>query len=104
MLQLSFSKPVKRVLQTVALSAAMALPLAMSPVQADSVTVGQTFLASGLDPAEGSTGWALVTHGIGEQLFQVSRTGEIVPNLASSASINSDGSWTVELAPDRFFF
>ena len=103
MLQLSFSRPVKRVLQTVALSAVMALPLAMSPVQADSVTVGQTFLASGLDPAEGSTGWALVTHGIGEQLFQVSRTGEIVPNLASSASINSDGSWTVELAPDRFF-
>lgn len=103
MLQLSFSKPVKRVLQTAALSSVLALSLTAGPVVADSVTVGQTFLASGLDPAEGSTGWALVTHGIGEQLFQVSRTGEIVPNLASSASFNSDGTWTVELAPDRFF-
>lgn len=70
---------------------------------ADEVTIGQTFLASGLDPAEGSNGWALVSHGIGEQLFQVSREGELVPNLATSAAQNEDGTWTVELAPDRFF-
>ncbi|WP_305985170.1 ABC transporter substrate-binding protein [Roseibium sp. MMSF_3544] len=103
MLPFSLRRPVKQVLHSAALGAMMALPLAMGPAQADSVTVGQTFLASGLDPAEGSTGWALVTHGIGEQLFQVSRTGEVVPNLASSANFNADGTWTVELAPDRFF-
>ncbi|MEM8851235.1 MAG: ABC transporter substrate-binding protein [Pseudomonadota bacterium] len=67
------------------------------------VTIGQTFLASGLDPAEGSNGWALVTHGLAEQLFRVSRDGEVVPNLAASAMQNEDGSWTIELAPDRFF-
>ena len=67
------------------------------------MTIGQTFLASGLDAAEGSNGWALVSHGIAEQLFRVSRGGEVVPNLAASATPNDDGTWTVELAPDRFF-
>ena len=70
---------------------------------AEQITVGQTFVASGIDPAQGSTGWALVTHGIAEQLFRVSREGKIVPNLASSATLNEDGSWIVELAPERFF-
>ena len=74
-----------------------------APADADGVTVGQTFIASGLDPAEGSTGWALVTHGIAEQLFRVSRDGAVVPNLADGATANADGSWTVALAPDRFF-
>ena len=84
-----------------ALMAAAALTTA--PLLAAEVTIGQTFLASGLDPAEGSNGWALVSHGIAEQLFRVSRDGEVVPNLAASAAMNQDGSWTVELAPDRFF-
>ncbi|MEM9106070.1 MAG: ABC transporter substrate-binding protein [Pseudomonadota bacterium] len=85
------------------LAAGFAWSASPSPALAETVTVGQTFLASGMDPAEGSTGWALVTHGIAEQLFTVSRDGEVVPNLASSATRNDDGSWTVELAPDRFF-
>lgn len=91
------------VLLATGLAAGLAMPAASSPAMAETVTVGQTFLASGLDPAEGSTGWALVTHGIAEQLFTVSRDGEVVPNLAASASRNDDGSWTLELAPDRFF-
>ncbi len=70
---------------------------------AKQVTIGQTFLASSLDPAEGSTGWALVTHGVAEQLFTVSKDGTIVPNLAASAIREEEGAWTVELAPDRFF-
>jgi len=82
------------------IAAAAFAPLAS---QARDVTVGQTFLASGLDPAEGSNGWALVSHGIGEQLFRVSRDGEVVPNLASSATANDDGTWTIKLAADRFF-
>ncbi len=90
----------KPILAATAVLAAAILPLS---VQARDVTIGQTFLASGLDPAEGSTGWALVSHGIAEQLFQVSRDGTVVPNLAASATHNEDGSWTVELAADRFF-
>lgn len=82
------------------LAVAMAMPTA---AVADQITVGQTFIASGLDPAQGSNGWALVSHGIAEQLFQVSREGEVVPNLAAAATINDDGTWTVDLAPDRFF-
>ena len=77
--------------------------IAPAASHAEEVTIGQTFLASGLDPAEGSNGWALVSHGIAEQLFRVSREGEVVPNLAASATPNDDGTWTVELAPDRFF-
>ncbi len=89
-----------RTLAAAAVSGAM---MASATVHAEEVTIGQTFLASGLDPAEGSNGWALVSHGIGEQLFRVSRDGEVVPNLAASATPNDDGTWTVELAPDRFF-
>lgn len=77
--------------------------LSPTVVAAEEVTIGQTFIASGLDPAEGSNGWAVVSHGIAEQLFQVSREGEVVPNLAASAALNDDGTWTVEIAPDRFF-
>ncbi|MEM9341826.1 MAG: ABC transporter substrate-binding protein [Pseudomonadota bacterium] len=89
-----------RVTATAALLAASAMPAA---VQAKDITIGQTFVASGLDPAQGSNGWALVSHGIGEQLFRVSRDGEVVPNLAASATANDDGTWTIELAPKRFF-
>ncbi len=90
----------RRTLTAAALAATIA---ASATSHAAEGTVGQTFLASGLDPAEGSNGWALVSHGIAEQLFRVSRDGEVVPNLAASASPNDDGTWTVEVAPDRFF-
>lgn len=85
---------------TASVAAALLSPVA---VLADEVTIGQTFIAPGLDPAEGSNGWALVSHGIAEQLFRVSREGKVVPNLAASAARNDDGTWTVELAPNRFF-
>lgn len=89
-----------RVLAATAILVASFAPLS---AHAQDVTIGQTFLASGLDPAQGSNGWAVVSHGIGEQLFQVSREGEVVPNLAASATANEDGTWTIELAADRFF-
>ena len=89
-----------RLLATVAMAAALLFPAASI---AQKVTIGQTFVASGLDPAQGSNGWALVSHGIAEQLFRVSREGEVVPNLAASAIRNDDATWTVELASDRFF-
>ena len=89
-----------RRLAAAAIAVAVIAPAAS---HAEEVTIGQTFLASGLDPAEGSNGWALVSHGIAEQLFRVSREGEVAPNLAASATPNDDGAWTVKLAPDRFF-
>ncbi|GAB5447710.1 ABC transporter substrate-binding protein [Gymnodinialimonas sp.] len=86
-----------------ALAATALLALMPLAAPAQDITIGQTFLASGLDPSEGSNGWAVVSHGIGEQLFTVSREGEVVPNLAASARANDDGTWTIELAADRFF-
>ena len=64
--------------------------------------IGQTFLAGGDDPASGSTGWALVSHGIGEKLFTVDSNDELVPQLAKSVT-GSGKSWTVTLEPNRFF-
>lgn len=67
------------------------------------LTVGQTFIAGGLDPAEGSAGWALVSHGVAEQLFAVSREGTVVPRLASGAVRTGDTTWDVQLTEGRFF-
>ena len=44
-----------------------------------------------------------MSHGIAEQLFRVSREGELVPNLAASATQNEDGPWTVKLATEWAF-
>ncbi|MCY6379996.1 ABC transporter substrate-binding protein [Hoeflea prorocentri] len=93
----------RNALSAAGLAAAFALAGVIASAAAENVTVGQTFLASGLDPADGSTGWALVSHGIAEQLFSVSRDGEVIPNLAASATKNADGSWMIELSPERFF-
>lgn len=83
-----------------ALAAAILTPPAFA---AEPVRIGLTFLAAGLDPAQGSTGWALVSHGLGEQLFTVSRGGEVVPNLATGATRESETEWTVTLAEGRSF-
>ena len=65
-------------------------------------TVGQTFLAGGDDPAVGSTGWALVSHGVGEKLFTVSSEGELIPQLAASVEQVGD-EWVLTLASGRKF-
>lgn len=91
-------------------AAALALLLLAAPglvpsalAEPEPLRVGKTFLSSSLDPAEGSAGWALVSHGVAEPLFTVSRAGAIAPGLAEAASPNDDGSWTVVLAQGRFF-
>ena len=66
------------------------------------VTVGKTFLASSLDPADGSAGWALTSHGVGQGLFSVDRDGRVVPVLADSVELDGDG-WIVGLRADRRF-
>jgi peptide/nickel transport system substrate-binding protein len=69
----------------------------------DTLHIGTTFLVGGLDPARGSAGWALVSHGVGEKLFMVDKDGQLVPELAESATRTGDLAWTVRLAPGRFF-
>nr|WP_250812147.1 ABC transporter substrate-binding protein [Neorhizobium tomejilense] len=65
--------------------------------------VGATYITSGTDPAKGSNGWALVSHGVGENLFTVDRDGKLVPELAAKAERIADLTWTVTLKPDRRF-
>lgn len=65
--------------------------------------VGATYITSGTDPAKGSNGWALVSHGVGENLFTVDKDGKLVPELAEKAERMGDLTWTVTLQPGRFF-
>ncbi|MCQ1854398.1 ABC transporter substrate-binding protein [Neorhizobium galegae] len=70
---------------------------------AEPVRVGATYITSGADPAKGSNGWALVSHGVGENLFTVDRDGKLVPELAEKAQRIGDLTWTVTLKPGRLF-
>lgn len=86
-------------------SAALATVLLGSilPASADALKIGATYITSGLDPAKGSNGWALTSHGVSENLFTVDKDGRLVPELATSAERIDDLNWKVTLAPDRFF-
>lgn len=86
----------------VAASFALTAPVSLAQ-SSPRITVGQTFIAGGLDPAEGSAGWALVSHGIAEQLFTVSRDGRVEPRLAASAERTADLVWSVTLVEGRRF-
>jgi len=63
----------------------------------DPVVIGKTFLAGGTDPTQGSTGWALTSHGIAEKLFTVGRDGSIVGQVAESVSKQDTDTWDVTL-------
>lgn len=69
----------------------------------DQVVVGQTFLTPGLDPAKGSAGWALTSHGVSENLFTVGRDGRIAPLLAQGATRRDARVWDIVLKPGRSF-
>ena len=85
------------------LFAAAALPAAHAALAADPIRVGQTFLTSGLDPTKGSNGWALDSHGVGENLFLVDKTGTLVPQLGQSVQRVDDLDWLIKLTPGRKF-
>jgi peptide/nickel transport system substrate-binding protein len=70
---------------------------------AEPLRVGATYITSGTDPAKGSNGWALTSHGVGENLFTVDRDGKLVPELADKAERNDDLTWTITLQPGRAF-
>jgi peptide/nickel transport system substrate-binding protein len=69
----------------------------------EAIQAGATFITAALDPTKGSSSWALVSHGIGEKLFMVDKDGNLVPELAATAERTGDLTWTVSLAPGRFF-
>jgi len=85
------------------LAAVGIMAAASTAVAADSLHVGATYITSGTDPAKGSNGWALTSHGVGENLFTVDRDGKLVPELGESAKRDDDFTWTIELRPGRMF-
>ena len=54
------------------------------------------------DPAVGSAGWSLVSHGIGEKLFTINSNDELDPSLASGI-VRSGNDWVLTLKPGRRF-
>lgn len=86
-----------------ALPFATLLPMRLAAQGARPITVGQGFLADSLDPAQGSAGWALQSHGVAEALFATDRSGATVPNLAREARREPDGGWIVSLLPNLRF-
>jgi len=67
------------------------------------LAAGQTFLAGSANPTEGSTGWALTSHGISEKLFTVDSAGVIVSQVARSVKKHDKFSWEVNLKADYKF-
>ena len=64
----------------------------------DPVMVGLTItMASSLDPTDGSTPWALISHGIAEKLFTVDKDNNIVGQIANKVEKISDFVWEVTL-------
>lgn len=64
---------------------------------AETLRIGQSFMTNGLDPAKGSNGWALASHGVGENLYTVNQVGELVPELAQTAERIDDLNWKITL-------
>ena len=93
----------KQIHARVLLGVLVALALATPAGARDTITVGKTFLATGLDPTRGNAGWALTSHGVGENLFTVARDGRVVGRLATGATRVDERVWTVSLVPDRRF-
>ena len=61
--------------------AAFITGVAADALATEPLRVGATYITSGLDPAKGSNGWALVSHGVGQNLFTVDKEGRLVPCL-----------------------
>lgn len=85
------------------IAAAAAITGALPAISAEPLRVGATFITSGVDPAKGSNGWALTSHGIGENLFTVDKDGKLVPELAEKAERTGDLTWKITLKADRKF-
>jgi hypothetical protein len=71
--------------------------------QLPGLMISQTFLARSDDPAQGSAGWALVSHGVGEKLFTIDAEKNLVPSLALSVTRDDDDAWVLTLRSRRHF-
>ena len=67
------------------------------------VVICQTFLAGSQDTTDGSNGWSLTSHGVGEKLFTVNEEGEIVPQVAESVTKVDENTWDVTIKADYKF-
>jgi len=84
------------------------LTLSLATAAQEPLRVGSNFLASGLDPSsldptKGSNGWALVSYGVGENLYTIDKDGQLVPELAIDAKRDDELNWTITLKPNHFF-
>ncbi|MGJ3264178.1 MAG: ABC transporter substrate-binding protein [Salinarimonas sp.] len=85
------------------LAGAASAPAPARAAEPAPLVVAKSFVADSLDPVDGSAGWALISHGIAQGLFTVSREGTVVPLLAEGAERQDDGAWVVTLAEGRLF-
>lgn len=97
------SKFLSQLVATWAAAAFTASALPATAFAANPLRVGATYITSGTDPAKGSNGWALVSHGVGENLFTVDKDGRLLPQLAEKAERTGDLTWTVTLKAGRMF-
>eukprot|EP00746_Dinoflagellata_sp_MGD_P156514 gnl/MRDRNA2_/MRDRNA2_85853_c0_seq4.p1 gnl/MRDRNA2_/MRDRNA2_85853_c0~~gnl/MRDRNA2_/MRDRNA2_85853_c0_seq4.p1 ORF type:complete len:235 (+),score=27.94 gnl/MRDRNA2_/MRDRNA2_85853_c0_seq4:66-770(+) len=85
----------------------MVIPLVwsalLSAAWGTTLKTSQPFLAGSTDPTQGSTGWALTSHGISEKLFTVDSTGNVVGQIAKASTQLDKFSWEVHLKPGYKF-
>jgi len=79
------------------------LSAAAGTTHAEPIVISQPFLAGGEDPTQGSTGWALTSHGISEKLFTVDSKGNVVPQVGQAVKKLDKFTWEVHLKADYKF-
>lgn len=67
------------------------------------IYVGQGFVTASTDPANGSAGWALTTHGVSENLFTVDKEGILISRLVDEINQESEKIWKVKLKEGVLF-
>jgi peptide/nickel transport system substrate-binding protein len=65
----------------------------------NTIVIGKPFIAAGLDPTKVNNGWALTSHGIGQNLFMINAEGVVTPWLATSVERESVRAWLVHVRP-----
>lgn len=97
------SIPFRPRLSSALIATAALVAVAWPAAATEPLRIGATFITSGIDPAKGSNGWALTSHGVGENLFTVDRQGKLVPELAEKAERTGELTWTITLKAGRTF-
>jgi peptide/nickel transport system substrate-binding protein len=93
----------RRSARLLAALAIFACPAPHALAQTATIDIGKPFIAAGVDPTKASNGWALTSHGIGQNLFIVDKRGIVSPWLAAGVERAGEKSWIVRLRPDVKF-